>query len=587
MKKLLIGLILALSFTFAIPQIHATEIKGNFLDIVTKGPWIDVRAYATLALANTAAYSAGKTLLITQNCTLTASTTLTASIMRIPGGSFTKASTYTLAFSGKFVNPDNGQAFIGFDPGDVTFGAGAVKEVYPEWWGNNTTPGTTDMTVEIQNAIDSLTKGIISLQNTIYLISSTIDLNKNRVNLIGKGQQVTVIKFNPSANDIAIHVEKSPSGSTIVQCKLAGFALDGIGDTTHQKIGIQIVDGEEIIIDDIAVSNWTGATSIGIQFKGRQTHDVGHLTINADLPIDFQDNPNSTIDVDHFHGHDWYLISKSDNTQPVINIADGVNLSGVTFDGYQAWVNGSHGLYWNDTTSVLASLNLSINNVRWEQSTAGAGHYFIYISHNVHLNGLQMCNTLSGGGTDNDGIYLRKVLNVTLINVSYAGTEVCLNVDNTVYPIEGINCFWQAGSTATITGLRLLRSTPKNPNNGGLAPSFTYDDSANTLIKNISDAAIGGTLTAVAQDTEMNIGATATKGMIFITCSDNSSAIYVLIGTNHAVAEIADPSGLFSVTKDTASSTNIYWDGSSHYVLQNKRGIGSLNYEVFLIGTHS
>src|SRR3989304_669600 len=84
------------------------------------GGYIDSREYATLELADAAAYGAGKMLVISQNHTLTANTVLTASVMRIPGGSFTKASTYTLHFSGKFINSDNGQAFIGFDPGDVT-----------------------------------------------------------------------------------------------------------------------------------------------------------------------------------------------------------------------------------------------------------------------------------------------------------------------------------------------------------------------------------------------------------------------------------------------------------------------------------
>jgi hypothetical protein len=62
----------------------------------------------------------------------------------------------------------------------VNFSAGSIEKVCPEWWGNNTTPGTTDMTAEIQAAIDSLptTGGTVSLLPTEYLISSALEIWK-------------------------------------------------------------------------------------------------------------------------------------------------------------------------------------------------------------------------------------------------------------------------------------------------------------------------------------------------------------------------------------------------------------------------
>ena len=62
------------------------------------GLWIDSRDYDTLEDADVAAYNAGKLLAITQNYNISAVTTLTASVMRIPGGSFTKSGSGTLAF---------------------------------------------------------------------------------------------------------------------------------------------------------------------------------------------------------------------------------------------------------------------------------------------------------------------------------------------------------------------------------------------------------------------------------------------------------------------------------------------------------
>jgi hypothetical protein len=67
----------------------------------------------------------------------------------------TKASTYTLTINGPF-EAGLYQVFSGFAAGDVT---GTFKEVYPEWWGNNTVPGTTDMGDEITAAIAAVPAG--------------------------------------------------------------------------------------------------------------------------------------------------------------------------------------------------------------------------------------------------------------------------------------------------------------------------------------------------------------------------------------------------------------------------------------------
>jgi len=95
--------------------------------------WVNACNYTTLELANTAAYNAGKLLLITQNYTLTADTTLTAAVQVIKGGRFTKASTYTLAINGPF-EAGLYQVFFGFSAGDVTFATGTIDEAKVSWF---------------------------------------------------------------------------------------------------------------------------------------------------------------------------------------------------------------------------------------------------------------------------------------------------------------------------------------------------------------------------------------------------------------------------------------------------------------------
>src|SRR3989304_7835071 len=137
-------------------------------DVKLGGPWIDARVYNTLEAANTAAYNAGKTLLISSNWTLTANTVLTAAVKVIKGGSFTKASTYTITINGPF-EAGLYQVFSGFDPGDVTFGAGSIEKVYIEWWGTNS--------AAMQSAVQCSSPPIpIQLLRYNYTFATTINL---------------------------------------------------------------------------------------------------------------------------------------------------------------------------------------------------------------------------------------------------------------------------------------------------------------------------------------------------------------------------------------------------------------------------
>jgi hypothetical protein len=141
-------------------------------DLITKGPWIDSRAYDTLEEANTAAYNSGKLLVVSQNYTLTTNTTLTAAVKVLKSGGFTKASTYTLAINGPF-EAGLYQVFSGFSAGDVTFAKGSVKEVIPLWWQENTNPGTTDMALALRCAVAA----VGSYGPTVYCPSGTYYLS--------------------------------------------------------------------------------------------------------------------------------------------------------------------------------------------------------------------------------------------------------------------------------------------------------------------------------------------------------------------------------------------------------------------------
>lgn len=103
-----------------------------------------------------------------------------------PGAVFNIANGITLTINGPF-EAGLCQKFSCQGTGRVVFGTGAVKEVYPEWWATNRTPGTTDMTMALNAALLAVpANGKVVIQDTSYGISHTIILVK-AVNICGAG----------------------------------------------------------------------------------------------------------------------------------------------------------------------------------------------------------------------------------------------------------------------------------------------------------------------------------------------------------------------------------------------------------------
>ena len=73
------------------------------------------------------------------------------------------------------------------------------------------------------------------------------------------------------------------------------------------------------------------------------------------------------------------------------------------------------------------------------------------------------------------------------------------------------------------------------------------------------------------------------NGFVFVIArGEGPCAIFIVGGVMHDVYEVSDPNGIFSRTKGTASSVNIYWDAvNSRYEIENKRG-GEASYSILL-----
>jgi len=141
-----------------------TWAEGRFYDLYCKGtPWIDVRIYGEttgFALAVAAIGATSSVLYIPNEQSVTGDVTVPATLTLkfSPGGFLGIATGVTVTING---NIDAGltKIFSCAGTGKVVFGAGAVKEVYPQWWGASPSASAAINTAAIQAAIDSTPLG--------------------------------------------------------------------------------------------------------------------------------------------------------------------------------------------------------------------------------------------------------------------------------------------------------------------------------------------------------------------------------------------------------------------------------------------
>jgi hypothetical protein len=161
------------------------------------------------------------------------------------------------------------------------------------------------------------------------------------------------------------------------------------------------------------------------------------------MPLVIGSNPNSTISLDQSHFEDDYFLAAP--TQPCITIESGANLTNVAFDGTQSWVRGTYGLYWKDTETKLISANITLSNIRREQSD-DSHSYVIYIAHHAALQNLIIRNLY--GDIHSNGIFLANCWWTSIDHFIYPGHEEALNASQrTNHHVVVQNSFFQEGST--------------------------------------------------------------------------------------------------------------------------------------------
>ena len=370
-------------------------------------------------------------------------------------------------------------------------GGGSIKfsctpTLRPEWFGAST-DGVTDSSVAFQKAIDALchstaTNGTLLLGNATYRISTTLSIFRDRIHIRGEGKNVSLLQFEPTAGTTLLEF-KHPT-NPLYQLSLKGVGISST-ETSVAKTAISLVDVREIVLNDIAIrgsgtnGTWSGgAGSIGLKTAGRDTSVYDDLTIYADRPIVLSPNTRSGVtdyDFDSNIFRDLYLVG-SGSVHPIIEALDAVSLTNLHFEGRQSWAFGSHGFYYVSTTHGVSPYNISIKNVRWEQSTSVTGHV-IHIDasglHNLLMENVAASGRAAVADRDTQGFYFRNAKRVRMESCIYVAartspelsppeTLVALDVDHTVDELVLENCFFNSGSTLSLGGLILAEGRSRD-----------------------------------------------------------------------------------------------------------------------------
>jgi hypothetical protein len=216
------------------------------------------------------------TISVTSNTTIPSNVSL--NIKR--GTTFVVSTGITLTINGG-LDAGRYQIFSCSGTGKVVFGAGVVKEVYPEWWGTNTAPGTTDMAAAIQAAVTAADAvAYIDLSSTTYLVKTAITTG-TRPLIRGKGEEVTILKAGaaiasilavaPNAWYYDIEGIRFDGNSLATNGLLVGStaAGNGMGTLSHlyaknSGYGINIIWGSQITLDCVyAQLNTTAGIRVG------------------------------------------------------------------------------------------------------------------------------------------------------------------------------------------------------------------------------------------------------------------------------------------------------------------------------------
>jgi len=304
---------------------------------------------------------ADKTYLVDDNITISSGTTL----VFVNGGKFSITSGHTVTINGSVIAGAH-QIFDCADD-DCVYG---LKYSVPEWFGSNTTPGTTDMTNAIQYAVSSLVPGgELSLSPLDYLVSSTITINR-RIYFHGTGWRS---RIKPSATMLK---------GAYISAILSGLTLTLVEDTFDGTIGI----GDEIIGGAVGTNATIASLASGTADTAGAVYNISTTPISdrtiyaipQHFAIGGQDVihvlPSGVVDEDNNNNRGYTFEEFGIGTEDAfpyarngiyLDFIAGVGLVAVLINRVKIRVLGRYSIFSNEATQLLVQnselCNVSLN----------------------------------------------------------------------------------------------------------------------------------------------------------------------------------------------------------------------------------
>ena len=315
---------------------------------------------------------------------------------------FIYATSYSVGTIGRWLKDlalSTGSTFIGF----IQAGVGAVLQTLQQKLrservnifdflsdAKRTTllAGTqTDVTTELQTALDSFTTyGTVDIFGSMK-ITGTIYLKRSGMCIIGRGIGNTFVEFVNAAGGTAFagHVTDT---SVITDCEISGFSLAGTAAGTSASIGVDITTMSYSRID-LSIQT-KRANGVCIYGEGNSGSSPYYNTISGYL-FGTTDYTQTGI---HFAGGAWAGGSNGPNANTIgpinraaamgtlVNIESG---NGNTFHDIGGESIGNYYFKLNSNTAVITGTSTGSNTMSSLINTAAAWGVNDYVNHSVKI----------------------------------------------------------------------------------------------------------------------------------------------------------------------------------------------------------
>jgi len=209
----------------------------------TSGSEVKVSWFSSLSTAISMLGSNNINLIIDTNQTVSANLTIPSNILLkvLKGNTLSISFGVTLTINGPF-EAGLYQVFSG--DGDVSFGLGSVAEVYPEWWCENTAPGTTDMSSALTKAGQQIYAKVSLSPGMTYRVKSTVSC---KTSIDGNGATITAYGETGFVSD--------PTSGHLIVLLMEGDGLSAIpdlaSDVTKGDVSLTFTSDPGLSVGDI------------------------------------------------------------------------------------------------------------------------------------------------------------------------------------------------------------------------------------------------------------------------------------------------------------------------------------------------